>query len=135
MNLDIILSMKRTAACRCLILAVIFGVVLALPGGLLAAAGSQTPDCCHYRMAGQGAGSGPCCHPHGQPGHCANHCQGVAFTCHCSFSGPACLVSTVASSPNRQVTPHILAVVTISSKLLLPNIYHPPELNRRSTQI
>jgi hypothetical protein len=135
MDLDKILSMKRTAVCRCLILAVICGVILALPGGLLAAAGTQTPHCCHGRMAGQGADSCPCCQPHGNPGHGGNSCQGGAFTCHCSFGGPACLATTVTSTPTRQVTPYILAMVTISSKLLTPNIYHPPELNHLSAQI
>lgn len=127
--------MQRTAVYRCLIVAVIFGVILALPGGLIAAAGAQTPDCCHGRMPGQSAGSCPCCQPHGQSGHCANSCPGGAFTCHCSFGGPACLATTVTSTPTRQVTPYIPAMVTISAKLLTPNIYYPPELNHLSTQI
>jgi hypothetical protein len=135
MDLDKILSMKRTAVCRCLILAVICGVILALPGGLLAAAGAQTPDCCHGRMAGQAAGSCPCCQPHGQSGHGGNSCPGGAFACHCSFGGPACYALTPANVPTRQATPYVLARVTIASKLLIPNIYHPPKLNHLSTAI
>ncbi len=117
---------KRPAAIRLLILALICGVVLALPGALLAAA-IPAPGCPHCQLAGPGHGPCPCCQPHGKPGHCGSCGQGGILSCHFGSSGPAVLGSGFAGAPAWQAAYLLLASHTVAAKILSPDIFHPPE--------
>lgn len=127
--------MKRTAACRCLILAVIFGVILTLPGGLLAAAGVQAPACPHCQAAGQGMGSCPCCQHHGQAHQERSSSQGGGFSCPCPAGAPACHTPTVTATFAWQVCSYVSAKVTTPTKTFPLTIFHPPQLQRLPLQI
>lgn len=121
--------MKRTAAARCLVLLVIFGVVLSLPGGLLAAVGAQTPGCPHCRGAAPGlAAPCGCCLP-GTPGHCNSSGQGGGVTCRCAPGGPAFFAPASMSAPTGPASPYVPAGITAAPKLFPLNIFHPPEFH------
>lgn len=120
--------MNRTAATRFLIFALICGAVLSLPGGLLAAAGAPAPGCSHCRDAAPGLKSGCCCSLPGTSGHCGSSGQSGGLACRCGPAGPACLAPAFAATPIWPAASYPPATVTVSSKLLPPNIFHPPEV-------
>src|SRR5208337_5404964 len=90
--------MKRSAASRCLTVAVIIGTVLffSLSGGLVAATGGS--PCCgqHDQGSGPGLVSGCCCQQTGVPGHCGGCSQGCGCA-YCVGSGPLALSSPGAA--------------------------------------
>jgi hypothetical protein len=120
--------MKSITACRFLILVLIIGAVLSLPGGLLAAVGAQAPGCSHCQGAGSGLVAGCCCCGPDMPGHCGASGQGGGATCRCaSGSGPASISPAVTGAPTWRPSTYVCAMVTVSSKIFPPNIFHPPE--------
>ncbi len=119
--------MKRTAATHLLLLVLIIGAVLSLPGALLAAVGAA-PGCSHCRGAGPGLTSGCCCCGPDMPGHCGASGPAAGAACRCpSFSGPALTSPAFTGAPTWQAAAYVLARVTVSSKILSPDIFHPPE--------
>ncbi len=116
----------RTAATRLLILLLVVGAVLALPGGLLAAAGAQSSGCPHCRSAGSGLVSPCCCCQNpAEPGHCGS--GSCSFSCPFGSGGPACLSIAMVARPAWQATPYLLTMIDVSSIFSPPNIFHPPE--------
>src|SRR5208282_3451233 len=122
--------MKRSAASRCLAVAVIIGTVLffSLPGGLVAATGGS-PCCCHH---GQGPGlvAACCCQQTGTPGHCG----GCSQNCGCAYrlgSGPSALSSPAAAlgTPTWRSSPLALTMF-MAIKTFPTSIVHPPQLNQ-----
>ncbi|MGD0827772.1 MAG: hypothetical protein ABSA09_06750 [Desulfobaccales bacterium] len=123
--------MKRSAASRCLAVAVIIGTVLffSLSGGLVAATGGST-CCCHHSQ-----GSGPglvsrCCQQAGMPGHCGGCGQG----CGCAYrlgSGPSALSSPGAAlgAPAWHSSP-LAVTMFMAIKTFPTRIVHPPQLNQ-----
>lgn len=127
--------MKRTAASRFLILLLICGAVLSLPGVLLAAVGGQSPCCSHCQGAGPGLASNSCCcQQSDQPGPCRTSGQCGGLTCPYGSATLASISATVAGTPTWAASPHMPALVTASSKSIPPNIFHPPELGHLSRQ-
>jgi hypothetical protein len=126
--------MKRTAATRLLILLIIISAVLSLPSSLFAAIGAQ-PSGCHCQDAGPGLVSGHCCCPPGMPGRCGDSGQGGAFSCRCGSGSLASISSPASDRPIWQVTALVLALVTVSTPSIPPNIFHPPELIHFSTPV
>lgn len=120
--------MKRTAATRLLILVLILGTVLSLPGGLLAAVGASASGCPHCRGVAAGLSSACCCCVPGTSGHCGNSSQGGSVNCRCGSGSPAYLAAAATTTPAMGASPYVAARVTVSSKLFPPNIFHPPEL-------
>ncbi len=119
--------MQRTAASRFLILLLICGMVLALPGMLFAAADGQAPGCSHCQGSGPGLSAGCCCCLPGTPGHCGSGQNGAA-TCRCpAGQAPVFIPQGVLAAPTWQVSPCVIAMATVSSKLFSPHIFHPPE--------
>jgi hypothetical protein len=119
--------MKRTVATRLFILLLILGTVLSLPGILLAAVGAPVSGCPHCRGIEAGISAGCCCVP-GTPGHCGNSGQGPS-TCRCgSSSGPAFTSQVTSGAPIWPASLAVPILVTASSKVFPPNIFHPPEL-------
>lgn len=121
--------MKRIAATCVLILIFASGAVFALPGGLLAGVGALASGCSHSQGASPGLVAGcSCCQPD-MPGHCGASGQGGGATCRCvSGSGPASIYPAVTGPPTWQASAHAFAMLTVSSKIILPSIFHPPEL-------
>ena len=119
--------MKRIVAYRFLILVLALSAVLSLPGGLLAAVGPPASGCSHCRGASPGLVAGGCgCQPD-MPGRCGAG-QGGGATCRCSSgSGPASISLAVTGPPTWQASTYVFAMVMVSSKIFLPNIFHPPE--------
>lgn len=122
--------MERTAVACCLILVIVISAVLSWPGGLGATAGAQAPGCGHCRGTAPGLASGCCCCPFGASGHCNSTGQDRRFTCRCVTSLPAIISPTLYTAPAWPAISHMPAVVTGSSKLLPPNIFHPPEFHQ-----
>ncbi|MGO9622156.1 MAG: hypothetical protein ACLPT6_12215 [Desulfobaccales bacterium] len=124
--------MKRSAAYRCLAVAVIIGAVLifSLPGGLVAATGGS-PCCCHHGPgSGPGLVSGCCCQQTGMPGHCGGCGQG----CGCAYrlgSGPSALSSPGAAlgAPTWHSSPLVLTMF-MAIKTFPSTIFHPPHFNQ-----
>jgi len=128
--------MPRTVATRLLILVLILGTVLSLPGGLLAAAGVASTGCAHCRGAAPGLTSGCCCSLPGTSGHCGNSSQAGGLTCRCiSGSGPAFTSQVTTGAPIWPASPSVPTLVTAASKIFTPNIFHPPENHPISAQI
>jgi hypothetical protein len=121
--------MKRTAVACCLILLLVISAVPSWPGGLGATAGAQAPGCGHCRGTAPGLASRCCCCPSGASGHCGSTGQDGRFTCRCGASLPALISPTADTAPAWLAISYMLAVVTISSKLLPSNIFHPPEFH------
>ncbi|MFZ0052565.1 MAG: hypothetical protein WAK96_12390 [Desulfobaccales bacterium] len=122
--------MKRSAASRCLAVAVIIGTVLffSLSGGLVAATGGSR-CCCHH---GQGPGllAACCCQHAGVPGHCG----GCGQNCGCAYrlgSGPSALSSPGAAlaTPTWHSSPLALTLF-MGTKTFPTTIFHPPQLNQ-----
>jgi hypothetical protein len=125
--------MQRTAAPRFLILALILGAVLSLPGGLLAAAGAASPGCAHCQDKGPGLASGCCCCQPGTPGNCGSSSQDASFNCRCASGGPACFAPAATAAPLYPTSPYLVILVPISTQLFPPDIFHPPESQPCST--
>ncbi len=120
--------MKRSAAYRCLAVAVIIGTVLffSLSGGLVAATGGS-PCCGQY---GPGLVPGCCCQEAGMPGHCG----GCGQDCGCAYcigSGPSALSSPGAAlgTPTWQSSPLALTLF-MAIKTFPTTIFHPPHFNQ-----
>ena len=121
--------MKRTIATRFLILVLLLGTALSLPGGLLAAVGASASGCPHCRGAAAGLSGACCCCVPGTSGHCGNSGQGGASICRCGAGhGPAFTSQVANGAPTCSASPSVPTLVTASSKLFSPNIFHPPEL-------
>jgi hypothetical protein len=119
--------MKRIAAYRFLILVLALSAVLSLPGGLRAAVGPPASGCSHCQGAGPGLVAGCCCCLPDMPGRCGAG-QGGASACRCSSgNGPASISLAVTGTPTWQASTYVFAMVTVSSKIFPPNIFHPPE--------
>jgi hypothetical protein len=128
--------MKRTVATCFLILVLILGTVLSLPGGLLAAVGASAPGCAHCQGAAAGLSSACCCCVPGSSGHCGNSGQGGSVNCRCgSGSGPAFTSLAATGTPTWPASPSVPTLVRAASKLFLPSIFHPPEYHSISAQI
>lgn len=127
--------MQRTVATCFLILLLILGTVLSLPGGLLAAVGASASGCPHCRGVAAGLSAACCCCVPGTSGHCGNSGQGGGVDCRCGSGSPAYLAPTAATAPTLAASSYVPARITVSSKLLPPNIFHPPELHPIFVQI
>jgi hypothetical protein len=127
--------MKRVAASRYLICAVIFCATLCLPWGNLAAVSAPQVGCSYGLGSGTAMVSGHCCCPAGMPGQCgaSGHCG--QFTCRCISGNMAFLSPPAAGAPAWQVSPYGPTLITVAVKVFPPNIFHPPELNHFSLQI
>ncbi len=125
--------MQRTVATRLLILILILGTVLSLPGGLLAAVSTSPSGCPHCHGAATGLSSACCCCVPGTSGHCGNSGQGGSVNCRCGSGSPAYLPTAATTAPTLAASPYVPARVTVASKLFPPNIFHPPELQPFST--
>lgn len=120
--------MKRTAVRRLLVLAVICGMVLSLPGGLLAAVGAPAPGCSHCQGAGPGLVAGCCCcQQPDKSGHCGASSQGGGFNCPCGSANLAYVSIPVIDLPAVQDSPYVLATALVSARLFTFTIFHPPE--------
>jgi hypothetical protein len=127
--------MKRTAATRFLILALLLGTVLSLPGGLLAAVGASASGCPHCRGLTAGLSSACCCCVPGTSGHCGNSGQGSSVNCRCGSGSPAYLAPAATTAPTLAASPFMPARAAVASKLFPPTIFHPPEHHPISAQI
>jgi hypothetical protein len=121
--------MKMTGASRYLIGAVFCGAVFFLVLGNLAAAGAQPKGCSHCRGTGPGIVSGQCCCPSGMPGQCGSCGHGGMSLCRCSSGSPAFIAAPVAAIPAWHISLYVHPLASVSSKLIPPNIFHPPELS------
>ncbi len=121
--------MKRAATSRFLMLAVIGWAVLFLPLGSLIASAAQPAGCPHCQGEGAGIVSGQCCCPSGMPGHCGNCGHDGMSLCRCSSGSPALIAASTITIPTWQISPSVHPLVSVSSKLFPPNIFHPPELS------
>src|SRR5208337_900729 len=122
--------MKRSAASRCLAVAVIIGTVLffSLSGGLVAATGGS--PCCGHHGQGPGLVSGCCCQQAGMPGHCG----GCGQNCGCAYcvgSGLSALSSPGAAlaTPTWHSSPLVLTMF-MAIKTFPTTIFHPPHFNQ-----
>jgi hypothetical protein len=127
--------MKRAAASRYLICAVIFGATLCLPWGNLAAVSAPQVGCPHCQATGPGLASGQCCCPAGMPGHCGACGSGSLLTCRCGAASFASISALDSGTPAWQVCAYVHPQVIVASKLFIPNIFHPPESSHFPSQI
>jgi hypothetical protein len=127
--------MKRSAACRLLILAVICGAFLALPWGNAAAAGLQAPVCPHCQMPGQSPGASPCCQHHGKPCQSGPCGQGSSFSCQCPTGAAVWVAPTAMAFPSWQVSCHVPVQFTAPTKVFPGTIFHPPQVQHQPLQV
>ena len=126
--------MKRAAACRLLTCGLIFAAILPLPWGSFSLASAPPAGCPHCGESAARPVSSPCCQPE-VPSRCGTSGPGSTFNCNCIALNSAFVSPTPGGTPFWQVLPHIFAQVAVSSKPVIPSIFHPPEINPLPSQI